>query len=115
MDGSWHELDRARHNKLTLDDYITASYIARVLNRGDYMPIFTMKKNGTSYKELCKTYGLNWGQVRRHKFPPRSMLVGSPARRVRDVTDEEIEQKLVQPIGRYIERAHEDKSEQEEK
>ncbi len=66
MKSNWSDFDRARANRLTLDDFITASFIASQLGHNDFMYVFTMKKNGKPYKEICKANGIKWGWVRRN-------------------------------------------------
>jgi carbonic anhydrase/acetyltransferase-like protein (isoleucine patch superfamily) len=41
------------------------------------------------------------------EFPPRSLLVGSPASRVRDVTDEEVERLIEEGVQTYLRLAAE--------
>lgn len=58
--------ERARHNHLTLRDFIIAMYIAKQLGLEDYMPIYLMMKNGSSYRSICRTHNIKWRTVRRH-------------------------------------------------
>lgn len=60
------DFDRACRNRMTLEDYIVACYIADRISGHDFEDVFHMHKNGKPYKEICKAYGINWGSVRSH-------------------------------------------------
>ncbi len=62
---SKYDFDKARREKMSLEDYIITSYIAQQAG-DDFLNIFRMQKNGKPYKDICKALGINWGSVRRH-------------------------------------------------
>ena len=60
------DFERARNERLTLRDFIIALYIAKQLGYNDYMPVYVMKKNGRSYRSICRDHGIRWNDVNSH-------------------------------------------------
>ncbi len=63
MGYGWNDFDYARNRRMTLGDFMMSSYIAQLLGWNDFRTVYMMKANGRPYREICRTYGLNWGVV----------------------------------------------------